>query len=82
MYKDSIIGFKITGIYVLLNNKIEYLYEKVFESIINIITLNGTIELKIISIITDSEIVLVKVIKKYFSNAKRIPCYFHDKQDS
>ena len=81
MYKDIITGIKVAGIYVLLNNKTEYLYDKAFESIINIITVNRTIELEINSIVTDSELALVKVIKKYFPNAKRIACYFHYKQD-
>ena len=49
MYKDIITGIKIVGIYVLLNNKTEYLYDKVFESLINIIALNKTLELNIIS---------------------------------
>ena len=53
MYKDIITGIKITGICVLLNKKTEYLYDKEFESIINIIIVNRKIELEIKSIVTD-----------------------------
>ena len=81
MYKYIITGIKIAGIYVLLNNKTEYLYDKAFESIVNIMTVKRTIYLEIIRIVTDSdsELALVKVIKKYFLNAKRIACYFRYK---
>ena len=66
MYKDIITNFKIAGIYALLNNKTEYLYDKVFESMLNIITLNRTIDINIMSVITDSEIALSKWLKNIF----------------
>ena len=44
-------------------------------------TVNRTIDIEINSIVKDSELALVKNIKKYFINAKRITCFFHYKQD-
>ena len=64
MYKDIITGLKIPGIYSLLSNKTEYLYNKVFGSIINIITINRTLNLYVISIITDTDLALVKTVKE------------------
>ena len=81
MYKDIITDLKIPGIYILLNGKSQILYEQAFGSLINIITNNRKIELEVVSIITDSEIALINVIKKYFPNCQRIACYFHFKQD-
>ena len=48
---------------------------------INIITNNRKIDLDVVSIISDSEIALNNIIKKYFPNSQRIACYFHFKQD-
>ena len=77
MYKDIITEIKIPGIYALLNNKTEELYNLVFDSIINVISENHKYELDIKSIITDSETALFKTVEKYFPNSQRISCYFH-----
>ena len=39
------------------------------------------IDINVNSIVTDSELVLVKIFKKYFPNSLRIMCLFHLKQD-
>ena len=81
MYKDIITDLKIPGIYILLNGKSQVLYDEAFGSLINIITNNRKIDLDVVSIISDSEIALINIIKKYFPNSQRIACYFHFKQD-
>ena len=62
-----------------MNGKSEYYYDVVFDSIINIITLSHKIDINIKSIVTDSELALVKIVKKYFPNSLRITCLFHFK---
>lgn len=38
-------------------------------------------DIKVETIVTDQELALIKVIKKYFPNARRISCLFHCKQN-
>ena len=64
-----------------MDGKSENHYDIVFNSTINIITLYHQIDININSIVTDSEIALVKIVKKYFPNSLRITCLFHFKQD-
>ena len=52
MYKDIITALKIPGIYILLNNKTQKMYNLAFESLTNILTENKTYDLDIKSIIT------------------------------
>ena len=81
MYHDLVSNLNIPGIYALTNGKSEYHYDVVFNSIINIITLSRNIDINIKSIVTDSELALIKIVKKYFPNSLRITCLFHFKQD-
>ena len=81
MYKDIITELKIPALYILLNSKNEQMYDLVFESIINIIIKKNIDELNYETIVTDQEIALINVIKKYFPNSHRIACLFHYKQD-
>ena len=81
MYKDIITDLKIPGIYILMNEKSENLYDIVFNSIFNLITNNGKIDINVISIVTDTEIALINSIRKYFPNTQRIACFFHYNQD-
>ena len=81
MYKDIITNLKIPGIYILLNNKSQRMFNLTFKSLINILTENKTYELDIKSIITDSETALFKTVEKFFPNTLRISCYFHYEQD-
>ena len=64
-----------------MDGKSEKHYEEVFQSIISIIILTHHIDININSIVTDSELALVKIVKKYFPNSLRITCLFHFKQD-
>ena len=81
IYKDVITNLKIPGIYILLNSKTELIYDLVFESLIKIIWYNNLNDIKVETIVTDQELALIKVIKKYFPNVLRISCLFHYKQD-
>ena len=40
MYKDIITELKVPGIYILLNSKKEYIYDLIFQSLLNIIFKN------------------------------------------
>ena len=46
----TLIDLKIPCSYILMNNKNEKCYELVFKSLLNIITMDNSIDLKIISI--------------------------------
>ena len=81
MYHDIVSNLNIPGIYILMNGKSQIHYDIIFDSIINIITNYHEIDLNINSIVTDSEVALVKSVKKYFPNSLRISCLFHYKQD-
>ena len=59
-----------------MNGKTEYHNDVVFNSIINIIALSRQIDINMKSIVTDSELALVKIVKKYFANSLRITCLF------
>ena len=81
MYHDIVSNLNIPAMYILMNGKSENHYDVVFNSIINIITLSHHIDVNINSIVTDSELTLVKTVNKYFPNSLRITCLFHFKQD-
>ena len=81
MYKDIITELKMPALYILLNSKKEELYNLVFKSIIKIIIKKNLAEFNYETIVTDQEIALINVIKKYFPNSRRIACLFHYKQD-
>ena len=81
MYKDIITELKVPGIYILLNSKKEYIYDLIFQSLLNIIFKNNKDLIKFETIVTDQEIALINIVKKYFPNSQRIACLFHYKQD-
>ena len=81
MYRDIISSQNIPGIYILINGKYEEFYDIVFDSLIKIITQNHKYDLNVETIVTDTELALINVIKKYFPNSKRIGCFFHYKND-
>ena len=72
MYKDIITDLKIPGIYILLNGKSQVLYDEAFGSLINIITNNRKIDLDVVSLISDSEIALINIIKNIFQIDKEL----------
>lgn len=81
MYKDIITNLKIPAFYVLMNNKTEILYNYIFESLLRIIWSEKIEDINVQTIVTDQEIALVNVVKKYFPKSLRISCLFHYKQD-
>ena len=76
MYKDIITNIKIPGIYILLNAKNEILYDYVFHSLLNIITSNRKYDIDIKSIVTDSELALINIIKKIFPKQSKNCMFF------
>ena len=81
MYKDIITSIKIPGLYILLNSKKENLYKYAFRGILDLLTDNNKITLKVETIITDQEKAFIDTVKNYFPNTQRISCLFHYKQD-
>lgn len=61
--------------------KNEFLYNKVLESLINILTENGNLSLNVKCIIIDNEISLINSINKNFNKIQRIACYYNYKLD-
>ena len=80
MYRDIITSQNIPGIYILINGKFEEFYDIVFDSLIRIITQNHKYDLNVETIVTDTELALINVLKKYFPNSRRIGCFFHYKK--
>ena len=60
-----------------MNNKNEESYYKVFQSFKNIITLEGSKELELISYSTDYEIALSNALERLFPKINHYGCYFH-----
>jgi len=81
MYKDIITELKVSGIYILLNSKKEYIYDLIFQSLLKIIFKNKMENIKFETIVTDQEIALINIVKKYFPKAKKIAFLFDFKQD-
>lgn len=71
-------NLKIQGIFIVTNLKTEEFYNKVFTSLLNILTKNDLCKINIKYIITDTETALVNGIK-YIKIKKRIGCFFHYK---
>ena len=55
IYIDELTNEKIPGIFVLINCKIQEIYEKILMSICNIITQNNTLDFNLKAITSDSE---------------------------
>ena len=66
MYHDIVSDLNIPGIYILINGKSEKFYDIAFQSIINIIKDYDKININIDTIVTDSELALIKIIKNIF----------------
>lgn len=72
---------KIPGLYVLMNSKIQEIYESVLKSIYNIISHNDSLNSNVKIITSDSEDALVNSIKIIFPKVDRIGCMHHFKMD-
>ena len=81
MHKDYLTGEKIHGLYILKNKKNSFLYDIIFDSIVNIITQNNSIPEKVKYIISNSEIAFNKSIKNKFNDVKKVGCYYHYKKN-
>ena len=81
MFKDTITHEKYPGFFIIMNNRIEQLYQRIFNFVLNILTQNMIYNLKLEYIITDTESAMINAINNVFINIKRIGCYFHLKYD-
>lgn len=81
MFKDVITHEKYPGFFIIMNNKTEELYTRIFYSVLNILTQNKIYSLKLEFIITGTEMAMINAIHTVFINIKRIGCYFHLKYD-
>ena len=73
----TLIDLKFPCSYILMNNKNEKSYELVFKNLLNIITMDNSIDLKIISITTDFEKGILNAVKTVFKNIRYVGCMFH-----
>ena len=60
-----------------MSNKLEELYKKVFNSIIEILTQNYINTLTLLCITTGTEYALINAIKSIFMGVRRIECWYH-----
>ena len=81
MFKDTITHEKYPWFFIIMNNRIEQLYQRIFNSFLNILTQNMIYNLKLEYIITDTESAMINAINNVFINIKRIGYYFHLKYD-
>ena len=71
------INKKFPGAFILLNNKNESSYYKVFSIFKNIITLEESVKIDMISYSIDFELAICNSLEKIFPNIKHYGCYFH-----
>ena len=79
LFKDIIIKEKLPVFYILMSNRKEELYKKIFDSILDILTQNYIYDLQLISITSDTENALINAIKAIFTGVQRIGCLYHFK---
>ena len=77
LYYDNQIKKRAPGAYILLNNKKELSYIKVLRTLKNIITLENTINLNLISYSSDYEMALSNSLERIFPHIRHIGCYYH-----
>ena len=81
LYKDIIIKEKIPLFFVLMSNRKEELYNRVFSSIIDILTQHYVYDIALTTITTDTEFALINSVKNTFLGVQRIGCWYHLKED-
>ena len=81
LYKDIIIKAKIPLFFILMSNRKEELYNRVFSSIIDILTQNYVYDIALTTITTDTEFALINSVKNTFLGVQRIGCWYHLKED-
>lgn len=72
MFKNIITHKEYPGFFLIMNNRTEQLYQRIFNSVFNILTQNMIYNLKVKYIITDTENAMVNAINNIFINTKRI----------
>ena len=77
LYRDDILEKRFPGLYALINNKKYEGYKFMFEKIKNIISLEGSVELKLESYTLDFEIALQKTFLEIFPKIRCIGCFYH-----
>ena len=63
--------------FTLINNKKEEWYNILFKKIYNILTIEETKDLKLISCTTDFDKGLINSLSNTFKNARLVGCYYH-----
>ena len=81
IFKDFITSEYYPGLFVLMSNKTEILYDLIFKSINRLISQQDIYELDIDTITTDTELALINAININYPKSKRIGCWFHLSQD-
>ena len=81
LFKDIIIKEKIPLFFILMSNRREELYKRIFNSIIEILTQNYIYVLPLMSIITDIELPLINSVESTFIGVQRIGCFYHLKDN-
>ena len=77
LYRDDILGKRFPGLYALINNKKEPGYLYLFKKIKNIISVEKSRTLNLMSYTVDYENALINALKKVFPESRTIGCYFH-----
>ena len=77
MHFDETANKKISGAFLLLNNKFENSYILALSSIKNLLNINDTINISLESITCDFEKSLLNSINKVFVNVRLMGCLFH-----
>ncbi len=77
MFYDEHTNKKITGDYILINNKYEKSYINILYKLKHIIIIENTEALKWESICVDFEYTLIKVITLVFKKNRVVGCAFH-----
>ena len=76
MYRDIISSQNIPGIYIVINGKFEEFYDILFDSLIRIITQNYKYDLNFETIVTDTGLALINVIKNIFQIVEEMGVFF------
>lgn len=81
LFKDIIIKEKIPLFFILMSNRREDLYKRIFNSVIEILTQNYIYNLPVISITTDTELGLINAVESTFIGVQSIGCFYHLKDN-
>ena len=77
MYRDEISGVRYPGLFAILNNKKKEGYMLIFKKIKDIITIENSKELSLISYSVDYEQSLLDTCRTIFKDIRGVGCYYH-----